>query len=56
MQQKRTKRSRYRAAGKTGGHGSMKKNRGSGHRGGFGNAAGGKRSSAKIIKVTKMSD
>jgi large subunit ribosomal protein L15 len=53
MQQKRTKRSRNRAANKTAGHGSKKKNRGSGHRGGFGNAAGGKRSSAKLMKVTK---
>jgi large subunit ribosomal protein L15 len=52
MQIKRSKRSRIRAARKTAGHGSKKKHRGSGHRGGKGNSASGKRSSAKIMKVT----
>jgi len=53
MQLKRSRRSRNRAARKTAGHGSKKKHRGAGHRGGKGNSASGKRSSAKIMKVTK---
>ena len=52
MQTKRRKRSRIRAAKRTAGHGSKKKNRGSGHRGGFGQSNIGKRGSAKIQKVT----
>lgn len=53
MQNKRSKRSRIRAAKKTAGHGSKKKNRGSGHRGGFGKSNIGKRGSAKLMKITK---
>jgi large subunit ribosomal protein L15 len=50
MQIKRNKRSRIRAARRTAGHGSKKKHRGSGHRGGFGHSNIGKRGSAKIQK------
>ncbi len=50
MQIKRNKRSRIRAAQRTAGHGSKKKHRGSGHRGGFGHSNIGKRGSAKIQK------
>jgi large subunit ribosomal protein L15 len=53
MQNKRAKRSRIRAARRTAGHGSKKKHRGSGHRGGFGQSSMGKRGSGKIMKVTK---
>jgi large subunit ribosomal protein L15 len=52
MQIKRNKRSRIRAAKRTAGHGSKKKHRGSGHRGGFGLSNIGKRGSAKIQKIT----
>jgi large subunit ribosomal protein L15 len=50
MQNKRDKRSKIRAARRTAGHGSKKKHRGSGHRGGFGHSNIGKRGSAKIQK------
>ncbi|MEK6916110.1 MAG: uL15m family ribosomal protein [Nanoarchaeota archaeon] len=53
MQTKRSKRSRIRAAKPTGGKGHKKKNRGAGHRGGRGNAGGGKKGDAKLMKVTK---
>jgi ribosomal protein L15 len=53
MQIKRNKRSRIRAAKKTAGHGSKKKNRGSGARGGVGLSNIGKRGSAKLMKITK---
>ncbi|MEM2130973.1 MAG: uL15 family ribosomal protein [Candidatus Woesearchaeota archaeon] len=53
MQNKRSKRSRIRAAKKTAGHGSKKKNRGSGQRGGFGRSNIGKRGSAKLMKIGK---
>ncbi|MEM3373849.1 MAG: uL15 family ribosomal protein [Candidatus Woesearchaeota archaeon] len=53
MQHKRSKRSRIRAAKKTAGHGSKKKNRGSGQRGGFGKSNIGKRGSAKLMKIAK---
>lgn len=53
MQFKRKKRTRIRAAKKTAGHGSKKKHRGSGHRGGVGFSSIGKRGSAKLMKITK---
>ena len=52
MQTKRSKRSRIRADKVTAGHGSKKKNRGAGHRGGRGKAGSGKRGDAKIMKIT----
>jgi large subunit ribosomal protein L15 len=51
MQTKRDKRSRIRAAKRTAGHGSKKKNRGTGQRGGAGLSNIGKRGSAKIQKI-----
>jgi ribosomal protein L15 len=51
MQAKRDKRSRIRAAKRTAGHGSKKKNRGTGQRGGAGLSNIGKRGSAKIQKI-----
>ncbi len=51
MQQKRSKRSRIRAAKVTAGHGHKKKNRGAGHRGGRGNAGSGKRGDFKLMKL-----
>ncbi|MBN2368533.1 uL15 family ribosomal protein [Candidatus Woesearchaeota archaeon] len=53
MQTKRKKRSRIRAAKVTAGHGSKKKNRGAGHRGGRGKSGAGKRGDFKIMKITK---
>jgi large subunit ribosomal protein L15 len=53
MQTKRSKRSRIRAAKDTSGHGSKKKHRGAGHRGGRGISGSGKRGDAKLMKVTK---
>ena len=53
MQTKRKKRSRIRAAKDTAGHGSKKKNRGAGHRGGRGKAGTGKRGDSKLMKITK---
>jgi large subunit ribosomal protein L15 len=52
MQSKRKGKSRIRAAKRTAGYGSKKKHRGSGNRGGVGMSAQGKRSSAKLMKVT----
>ncbi|NTV22946.1 MAG: hypothetical protein HGA85_01035 [Nanoarchaeota archaeon] len=54
MQVKRSKRTRARAANKTAGHGSKKKNRGSGARGGAGFSSSGKRGSAKMMRVNKL--
>ena len=52
MQQKRTKRSRMRGAENTRGHGSKKKHRGAGSRGGVGKAGSGKRGDHKLMKST----
>ena len=52
MQHKKKKVIRKRGT-ETHGHGSSKKRRGAGHKGGRGKAGSGKRGDAKIMKVTK---
>lgn len=52
MQHKRNKKTRKRGSS-THGHGSKKKHRGAGSRGGRGKSGSGKRGDAKIMKVTK---
>ncbi|MBN2422497.1 uL15 family ribosomal protein [Candidatus Woesearchaeota archaeon] len=52
MMHKRKKATHKRGT-ETHGHGSSKKRRGAGHRGGRGNSGSGKRGDAKIMKVTK---